>query len=469
MRRIVLASLCFLTIFAAAAQNVKRTVQSDSTLKNIVGAVRLDTVPVPIANGALVFNQNYIYKLRLDSIAKTVPLSYNEYVQNFIDIYSRRKEMMGQMLGLSSYYFPIFEKALKAYQIPAEIKYLPIIESSMNPHAISRVGATGMWQFMFGTAKAYGLTMDNFVDERKDPIQASYAAAAYFRDAYEELGDWLLAIAAYNCGKGNVTRAMEKANSRDFWEIRQFLPKETRDYVPAFIAAIYVMHYPSLHQIETKKPSMNYQTDTVLVNRFVALADVAKAIRYEESTLYGLNPSYKKKIVNGTSQLPKRIILPKVDQADYANLFEVLNTDLDVDKEIILASTDDVRDLRKMAKAKKVEAVQQATTVHKVKPGQNLSQIANLYHIEVQDLKVWNKLKSNTVIPGQRLKVKATEAKTEKPISKASYISYTVKAGDTLSGIAEKFDGVTVAEIKKTNKLTKANIQAGMVLKINKG
>ena len=469
MRRIVLTTLSFLAIFTAAAQTPKRTAQTDSILKNITTASRLDTVPVPIIDRPLVFNQNYIYKLRLDSIAKTVPLSYNEYVQSFIDIYSRRKDMMGKMLGLSQYYFPIFEKALKAYNIPVEIKYLPIIESSMNPHAISRVGATGMWQFMFGTAKAYGLNMDNFVDERKDPIQASYAAAAYFRDAYEELGDWLLAIAAYNCGKGNVTRAMDKAGSRDFWEIRPFLPKETRDYVPAFIAAVYVMQYANTHSIVMQAPAINYKTDTVLVNRFVALADVAKAINHEEATLFGLNPSYKKKIVNGTNELPKRIILPRVEQANYARLFEVLNTDLDMDKEIVLASTDDVRDLRKKGLVNKQTAVAKTTNIHKVKPGQNLTIIANLYKVEVQDLKVWNNLKGTTVIPGQQLKIHGPAKELDKSPAKVTYITYKVKVGDTLSGIAEKFDGATVANIKKINKLTKASIQAGMVLKITKG
>jgi membrane-bound lytic murein transglycosylase D len=469
MRRIVLTTLSFLAIFTAAAQTPKRTAQTDSILKNITTASRLDTVPVPVIDRPLIFNQNYIYKLRLDSIAKTVPLSYNEYVQSFIDIYSRRKDMMGKMLGLSQYYFPIFEKALKAYNIPAEIKYLPIIESSMNPHAISRVGATGMWQFMFGTAKAYGLNMDNFVDERKDPIQASYAAAAYFRDAYEELGDWLLAIAAYNCGKGNVTRAIDKAGSRDFWEIRPFLPKETRDYVPAFIAAVYVMQYANTHSIVMQTPAINYKTDTVLVNRFVALSDVAKAINHEESTLFGLNPSYKKKIVNGTDQLPKRIILPRVEQANYARLFEVLNTDLDMDKEIVLASTDDVRDLRKKGLANKQTAVAKTTNIHRVKPGQNLTIIANLYKVEVQDLKVWNNLKGTTVIPGQKLKIHGPAKELDKSPTKVTYITYKVKVGDTLSGIAEKFDGATVANIKKINKLTKASIQAGMVLKITKG
>jgi len=471
MKRLVLSLFSFLVFYTASAQNPKRTAQTDSILKNIVKATSsADTVVLPLISQPLFFNQNFVYKQRLDSIQKTVPLSYNEYVQSYIDVLGKQKDRMGRMIGLSNYYFPIFEKALKAYNIPAEIKYLPIIESSMDPHAISKVGATGMWQFMFSTAKGYGLNMDNFVDERKDPIQASYAAAAYFRDAYEELGDWLLAIAAYNCGKGNVTRAMDKAGSRDFWEIRQYLPKETRDYVPAYIAAVYLMNYAKTHDIVSKVPAINFnnfKTDTIQVNRYVALADMAKAINYEESTLYGLNPSYKKKIVNGTELQPKRVILPRIDQADFAKLYDVLNTDIEVDREIILASTDDVRDLRRMKLVKKpVVTTVAKSNIHQVKPGQNLTIIANLYKVEVQDLKVWNNLKSTTVIPGQKLKVEGSNVTNLKKEIKPTFITYKVKVGDTLSGIAEKFDGATVANIKKDNKLTKATIQPGMVLKI---
>ncbi|MFD0939143.1 lytic transglycosylase domain-containing protein [Pedobacter boryungensis] len=461
MKKVVLIVLSFLAFLSATAQTPKRIIQSDTLLKNIIAPLPSDTIAVPVIDKPLFFNQNLIYKLRLDSIQKIVPLSYNEYVQNFIDIYSRRKDMMGKMLGLSTYYFPIFERALKAYNIPAEIKYLPIIESSMNPHAISRVGATGMWQFMFSTAKAYGLNMDNFVDERKDPIQASYAAAAYFRDAYEELGDWLLAIAAYNCGKGNVTRAIDKAGSRDFWVIRSYLPKETRDYVPAFIAAVYVMNYASTHDIAKQNPAINFKTDTIQVNHFVALADVAKAINYDESTLFGLNPSYKKKIVNGTTGLPKRIILPRVEHADYAKVYDVLNADIETERDVILASTDDVRDLRKKVISKPTAQI----TYYKVKPNQSLGSIADLYNVEVQDLKVWNRLKSNTVIPGQKLKIYGA-LPALKPLKKSVYITYKVKLGDTLSGIAEKFDGATVANIKKVNGLTKVTLQPGMLLKI---
>lgn len=466
MRRIVLSILSFLVVFTVSAQTPKRTVQTDSILKRISSTPVNDTIAVPEIDDIQFFNQNYIYKLRLDSIQKMVPLSYNEYVQHYIDIYSKRKQQMGKMLGLSNYYFPIFEQALHSYQIPAEIKYLPIIESSMNPHAISKVGATGMWQFMFGTAKAYSLNMDNFVDERKDPIQASYAAAAYFRDAYEELGDWLLAIAAYNCGKGNVTRAIEKAGSRDFWKIRPFLPKETRDYVPAFIATVYVMNYAATHDISSNEAAINFKTDTIQVNHFIALADVAKAINYEEEMIYGLNPSYKKKIVNGTMEAPKRLILPRVTHLTYAKLYDVLNADIETERKLILASTDDVRDLRKQ---KSVAIKQTAGIVyHKVTSGQNLINIADKFNIEVQDLKVWNSLKSNTIIPGQKLKIYGKSAtKIVKP--NVDYLSYVVKKGDTLSGIAEKFDGATVDNIRKINSLNKATLQPGMVLKIVKG
>lgn len=387
--RFVYTCLLALTGFSAVAQQQQKLMLTD-------------TVSVPVLNEVPTFyNYNYIYKARLDSIQKMVPLTYNEFVQNYIDIYAGRKDMMGKMLGLSGYYFPIFEKALKSYNIPEEIKYLPIIESSMNPHAVSRVGATGLWQFMFATAKGYGLSMDNFVDERKDPIQASYAAAAYFRDAYEELGDWLLAIAAYNCGMGNVKRAIAKADSRDFWEIRRFLPLETRNYVPAFIAAVYMMNYSDSHQIKSQKSPFLKATDTIQVNRFVSLPSLAEALGIDVDELWGLNPSYKKKIVNGTELAPKRVILPKVNLASFTRVYQLLNEEeMEVDKHIVLASNDG-----RIKRKPKAVAPKSSITYHKVSAGQNLSIIANKYNVEVQDLKVWNNLKGSGIVPGQRLKI----------------------------------------------------------------
>ncbi|MCY1518791.1 LysM domain protein [compost metagenome] len=216
------------------------------------------------------------------------------------------------------------------------------------------------------------------------------------------------------------------------------------------------MNYATLHDISRGPAVLTGETDTVQVNRFVSLSEVAKAINYEEELLYALNPSYKKKIVNGTVSSPKRMVLPNVDQNYYAQLYDVLNADLEVDRKIILASTDDVRELNKKGK----EISKAAIVYHRVNPGQNLSTIANRYQVEVQDLKVWNNLKGSQIIVGQKLKIQQ---------AKPSYITYTVKPGDTLSGIAEKFDGATVSGIKKTNGLTKANIQPGMLLKIIKG
>jgi len=466
MRKSILIVFCFVTFaLNVQAQISGKVAQTDTILKRLITASPTDTVAMPVIDQPLLFGQNLLYKLRLDSIQQTVPLDYNEYVQSYIDIYTKRKAMYGDMLGLSSYYFPIFEKALKSYNIPTEIKYLSIVESSLNPNAVSRVGATGLWQFMFGTAKAYGLNMDNFVDERRDPIQASYAAAAYFRDAYEELGDWLLAIAAYNCGKGNVNRAIDKAGSRNFWEIRNYLPAETRNYVPAFIAAVYVMKYAKTHQIAPKPSAFTFKIDTIQVRNFVALADVANAINHKEETLFSLNPSYKKKIVNGTDISPKRIVIPRPEPQFYEQLFEVLNNDIETDREVILASTDDVRELRKKAQSKKAEAPK--ILVHKVLPGQNLTAIANKYGVEVQDLKVWNKLSVSTIVPGQKLKI-YTDTVPAKfiPKAKPTFVSYKVKQGDTLSSIAEKFEGITVASLKEANGLKSAKITQGIILKV---
>lgn len=396
-----------------------------------------DTTAVPLVEESLSFyNYNFQNKKRLDSIHNVVPMDYNEYVQKYIDVYTSRKNMMGKMLGLSSYYFPIFEKALKAYDIPDELKYLPIIESAMNPHAVSRVGATGLWQFMFTTAKGYGLNMDNFVDERKDPVQASFAAAAYFRDAYESLGDWLLAIAAYNCGAGNVNRAIQKANSRDFWEIRPYLPQETRNYVPAFIAAVYVMNYAESHKIMAQKSPLAQRTDTVQVNRFVSLTALSEALELETDALFVLNPSYKKKIVNGTDEAPKRIIMPAAQLENFARIYDVLNNlPVNVDTHVYLASNDDKRLRSRSGQRASKSRTATQNTYHRVQRGQNLSTIAGQYRVEVQDLKAWNNLKGSTLVPGQRLVVsaKAATPKTSAARSK-TYISYKSKGSGAGSG-----------------------------------
>lgn len=412
-----------------------------------------DTVFTPIAAENPIFPfQNIIFKKRLDSIQKTVSLDYNEYVQGYIDIYTNRKDHLGKMLGLSKYYFPIFEKALLEAGLPDELKFITIVESALNPHAVSRSGAVGPWQFMYTTARGYGLVMDNYVDERKDPTKASYAAAHYFLDAYKRIGDWLLTVAAFNCGTGAVTRAIEKSGGiADFWKVRPFLPRETQNYVPAFIATVYTMNYYQNHGIEIRPAGFNISTDILSVNRKLAISSIAKAAGLDVNQLLTLNPSYKKQIINGSLASPKTLVIPGVGNDVYAAIYDVLNGNESPDYPVILATANKTI----------------APAYHKVKPGQNLGMIANLYSVEVQDLKVWNGLKTNTVVPGQNIKISESAAMPVKT-SEINYISYIVKAGDTLSGIADRFKGATVSNIKALNGLTKSTISPGMSLKINK-
>lgn len=419
---------------------------------NIQNLIPEDTILAPVySHDPLLSYQNLVYKRRLDSIQRSVQLSYNEYVQKYIDIYVSRKEQIGKMLGLSEYYFPIFGKALKETGIPDEIKYLSIIESALNPQAISKSGAMGPWQFMFATARGYGLLIDSYVDERKDPIAASYAAAAYFKDAYNQFGDWLLAIAAYNCGSGNVRKAIQRSGGEtDFWKIRSFLPLETRNYVPAFIATVYIMNYYAKHDIIAQAPDFSINTDTIPVNKFVSLSNISKAIHINKEELGILNPSYKKQIINGSTAKPRRLVIPKVDRHVFASLYNALNNLPDrQDMRIIAASnTDDEPGYFNLPAS------------HRVKKGETLLAIANHYRVEVQDLKVWNNLKSASIVPGQMIKLSPKQAASE-------FATYEVQKGDTLNNIAEKFRG-SASEIKAINGLKDANLRVGMLLKINK-
>ncbi|MGV3763125.1 LysM peptidoglycan-binding domain-containing protein [Parapedobacter sp.] len=397
---------------------------------------------------------------RLIYLQKEVPLTYNAQVQSYIDAYStaRYKRHLEQMMGLSRYYFPIYERVFSQAGIPEEIKYLSIVESALNPHAVSRVGATGLWQFMFGTARMYDLAMDSYVDERKDPIAASRAAAAYFSDAYNEFGDWLLAIASYNCGKGNVLRAIQRSGlaDPDYWAISRFLPRETRNYVPAFIAITYMMEYAEEHGIVPASPAIPLQTEIVWVQKHVPLRGVAQALDVEEEVIKSLNPAYKRGVVNGTDDMPKRLILPEAPPQAYPALYAILNTPNKM-QAFYAANEGATRE------------AENAVT-HRVRKGETLGEIANRYHVSVQDLKVWNRLKNNTIVPGQPLRVmasggKSTKSSAESPAS-ASYISYRVKRGDTLSGIAQRHQSTSVAAIKSDNGLRSSRIKPGMTLKI---
>lgn len=375
------------------------------------GSSRDTTILPQVGQPAALSGEYNVYKRRLDSIKKDVPLDFNGYVQSYIDLFSRNREEMGHVLGLTKYYFPIFEKAFRDAGIPDELKYLSIVESKLNPYAISRVGAAGPWQFMYTTARLYGLNVDEYVDDRRDPIQASYAAAAYLKDAYEEFGDWLLAIASYNCGKSNVEHAIDQAGASDFWSIRQYLPVETRNYVPAYIAVTYVMNYYQKCGIVPEPCDMDLKTDTVMVNKHVSITAVAQALGIDPKEIGVLNPAYKLMIVNGTPQAPRRLVIPQVDRAKYAALYDVLNT-----------------------------------------PGPVITMPApssSGYNDNTPDR--------------HRLRHTRREASTKRS---HNYITYKVKRGDTLSGIAAKFDGASVEKLKSLNGLKDSDLQPGMTLRI---
>ena len=246
-----------------------------------------------------------VYIDRLRRLPTVMDMPYNEVVQKFIERYSGRlRYSVSYMLGACNFYMPIFEEALEAYGLPLELKYLPVIESALNPKAVSRVGATGLWQFMLTTGKQYGLEVNSLVDERRDPVKASYAAAHYLSDLYKIFGDWNLVIASYNCGPANISKAIHRAGGqKDYWQIYPYLPRETRGYVPAFIAANYIMTYYSDHNICPLRTTLPVKTDTVVVSRNVHLAQVAAVLGLDIDMLRALNPEYRRDIVPGTTKL----------------------------------------------------------------------------------------------------------------------------------------------------------------------
>ncbi len=332
------------------------------------------------------------FKQSLEIIQDKVPLSYNEYVQKFIDTYTTtQKARFAKVLGLAKYYFPIYDKVLKDRNVPEELKYISVIESSLNPNAVSRVGATGLWQFMYDTGKIYGLKIDDWVDERKDPVKSCNAAASYLLDSYFLYDDWLLAIASYNCGRNNIKWAIQKAGGKkDFWSIRDYLPVETRNYVPAFIATAYVMNNYWKHNINPSDPDFHINTDVITVNSTVSLNDIARAANIDPEELNVLNASYKKQIINGSSESPKAVVIPVTTKLSYNTLYEVLNLNKEAGPKLINASYQN----------NGTESIN-----HKVKKGETILTIANQYGIEVQDIKVWNKLKTTAIVPGQILKI----------------------------------------------------------------
>ena len=375
------------------------------------------------------------YIERLQRIPSVMEMPYNDVVRKFIDRYAvRLRASVSYMLGAANFYMPIFEEALEMYNLPLELKYLPVIESALSPTATSRVGAAGLWQFMLATGKQYGLEVNSLVDERRDPIKSTYAAARYLRDLYKIYDDWNLVIAAYNYGPQNINKAIHRAGGvKDYWAIYKYLPRETQGYVPAFIAANYIMTYYCEHNICPMRTQIPAKSDTIVVNRDVHFKQIAAVtgIRIEE--LRSLNPQYRRDIVNGSTQpsvirLPQTYVNAFLDREDSIYNYEaatlltkrtVVEVTADDVKEDVVAKSQAVAPRTHQATHGRTKAVSQSRSRRggktatrgksqsvTVKSGQTLSQIAKKNNTTVEKLKRLNGIKGNNIRAGKKLKVK---------------------------------------------------------------
>jgi membrane-bound lytic murein transglycosylase D len=358
-----------------------------------------------------------VYVERLRRMPTIMEMPYNEVVQTFIDRYTGRlRHSISFMLGASNFFMPVFEEALEAYQLPLELKYLPVIESALKPNAVSRVGATGLWQFMLTTARDYGLTVNNYVDERRDPVKSSYAAARYLSDLYKVFGDWSLVIAAYNCGPANINKAIHRANGeKDYWKIYPYLPRETRGYVPAFIAANYVMNYYCEHNICPMRSQLPEKTDTVVVSQNVHLEQIAAVLGCDVEQLRSLNPSYRRDMVPGLTA-PSAIRMLPTDAVRFIDLQDSIfnyNADKYMTKRDEVEINDVPTFVSKQAKAKRRtsrsarrrKAARGAGQVT-VRKGDTLGAIAKRNGTTVARLRQLNGIRGNNIRAGKKIRVK---------------------------------------------------------------
>ena len=459
-----------------------------------------------------------VFIQRLSALPNVIEMPYNQIVRSYIEKYTRDgRSKVPALLGLGLYYNPIFEQALEEQRLPLELKYLPMIESSLDPNAVSKHGAAGLWQFMLATAKGLGMEVNSVIDERRDPYLSSEQAAAYLKGLYDAYGDWSLAIAAYNCGPGTLNKAIRRAGGEpkdhDFWSVYNYLPEETRGYVPAFIAINYVMNYYPEHNISPVLPTAPLVMDTLHITDRIHFEQISQVLDIPVDELRILNPQYRADIIPGSKDSPRNLILPS--QQIHAYLMseeDIRNYQSDKYSKRgvvepgeaqgdVLAAVEDTEiwSAPITTKSDKVETDgEKQTIIHKVKAGETLASIAKTYEVTPEDIKQANNLRRNAVRVGQQLRIttsspqavmettvaavtgkkttsatssqkaNTTKAATQKTTPKATTASpstHTIKKGETLSVIARKY-GVTIAALKTANGLKNDNIRAGQKLKI---
>jgi membrane-bound lytic murein transglycosylase D len=471
-----------------------------------------------------------IYIERLQSMQSAVSLSYNNTVKSFITMYTVRKpKQVAIMLGLGNYYFPMFEEALAKYGLPMELKYLPIIESALNPGANSVASAVGLWQFMYSTGKMYKLEISTFVDERRDPLKATDAAARYLRDLYNIYKDWHLVIAAYNCGPGNVNKAIKRCgDAKDYWKIYYRLPKETRGYVPAFIAANYVMNFYQNHNILPKSPDFPIITDTLMVNDYLHFNQISEIIGMPVEQIRSLNPQYRRDIIPASKEKAYSLVLPQDEVSAYLENEAIIH---DHRRDEFFPNNQIINPQNNFASHSPGDIKGRDKVIYTVKTGDNLGLISAWFRVRSSDLKYWNNIHKNFIKVGQKLaiyvpegqgehysklnkksyaerqkslnerptvsstqnlanvtKKQSTETKpaekavaqsqsveksstiekiNEQTAEKGEFVYYKVLKGDNFWTIAKKFPGVSNSDIMKLNNIKQANsLKVGQVLKI---
>ncbi len=464
---------------------------------------------------ALAFVKNYktpdtpdsVFIKRLAGIPSAIELTYNKQVRSYLDLYTKsRRKQVSIMLGLSDYYFPMIEAKLDSYGLPLELKYLPIIESALNPIAKSKAGAQGMWQFMLATAQLYKLNVNSFIDERLDPERSTDVACRYLKELYGMFGDWHMVIAAYNCGPGNMKKAIQRSGGKkNYWDVFYYLPVETRGFVPAFIAAAYIMNYSQDHGFYAVKPIMPIHSDTVLVRHELHLGQVSEVLGVDLVTLLMLNPKYRRKILPAAGgpydlRLPDDKISSFITYQDSIQSFKqgVYLAKNNMDKEPTRAG----KSKTKAKAAEDTPANGESTITYKVKSGDNLGAISARYKVPVNSIKDWNGLKSNNLSVGQSLTVyvhksaadtprdtnalaivsnqpktvkenTAGQAEVQPPVKAPAgpadqFVLYTVRSGDNLWTIAQKYPGTSHEDIMRLNQMTGSKLQTGQILKIKR-
>ncbi|MEZ7514902.1 LysM peptidoglycan-binding domain-containing protein [Flavobacterium frigidarium] len=415
-------------------------------------------------------------------------IEYNESLENVIKSYLKyRKGSFGKIMALSQYYFPMFEEAFAKENVPLEIKFLAVVESTLNPKAVSRMGATGLWQFMYQTGKQYDLKIDSYIDERSDPLKATAAAAKYMSNMYAIFGDWELVLASYNSGPGNVSKAIRRSGGKqNYWNIRKKLPKETQGYVPAFLATMYLYEYHKEHGIIPEKAiAQHFATDTVMVKKQLSFNQISELLDVPVAQLQTLNPSYKLDVIPHYTDENHYLRLPTSKIAVFASNEDKIYAYADHQENLKerpftnsrLASSNSTKESTSTV-------LKKSNTYYKVRRGDNLGAIAKKYRVSVKQIKSWNRLRSNTIASGKRLKIVKTTrvaVASKKPAKPKAVVVkqqdeavvttdekaslYTVKKGDNISTIAEKHE-VTVADIQKWNGITTKVVKVGETLQI---